>query len=189
MRKYCFAIFAVKVTMKAHTIEYDCFYRIYLTADPFATKFVGWYIIISWTILCKDWMAVVKVTVKVQSVTESLSILQFLYKLYLCNQTRRVNVILLITKHVQAKLSYADTADSNTVTVLLGTQWGRRQTLFSFESWYAKDASVRGKETLSFTSTETIKAYQGRGSWGGGGREFLYLTPTHYTVTTKMILH
>ena len=25
---------------------------------------------------------------------------------------------------------------------------------------------VRGKETLSFTSTETITAYEGRGSWG-----------------------
>ena len=26
-----------------------------------------------------------------------------------------------------------------------------------------------GKETWGFTSTETIKAYYGRGSWGGGG--------------------
>ena len=43
------------------------------------------------------------------------------------------------------------------------------------------------KETLGFTSTETIKAYQGRGSWGG--REILYLTHTRYTVTTSMILH
>ena len=27
------------------------------------------------------------------------------------------------------------------------------------------------------------------GEVGGGGREFLYLTPTRYTVTTRMILH
>ena len=43
------------------------------------------------------------------------------------------------------------------------------------------------KETWGFTSTETIKVYKGRGSWGG--REFLYLTPTCYTVTTRLILH
>ena len=40
------------------------------------------------------------------------------------------------------------------------------------------------QETWGFTSTETIKASLGRESWGG--REFLYLTPTRYTVTTRM---
>ena len=39
------------------------------------------------------------------------------------------------------------------------------------------------KETLGLTSTETIKAYYGRGSWGSG---ILYLTPTRYSVTTTV---
>ena len=43
------------------------------------------------------------------------------------------------------------------------------------------------KETWGFTSTETVKAYQGRGSWGVGN--FFYLTPTCYTVTTRTTLH
>ena len=42
------------------------------------------------------------------------------------------------------------------------------------------------KETLGFTSTETIQAYRD-GEVGGSG--ILYLTPTRYTVTTRMILH
>ena len=28
---------------------------------------IGWYIIISWSVLCKDWIAVVKVIVKVRN--------------------------------------------------------------------------------------------------------------------------
>ena len=48
---------------------------------------IGWYIIIGWSVLCKDWIAMVKVkvTVKFQNFSESLSILYFLYHWYFCN--------------------------------------------------------------------------------------------------------
>ena len=36
-------------------------------------------------------------------------------------------------------------------------------------------------------SQKPLRLIMGRGSWGG--REFLYLTLTRYTVTTRMILH
>ena len=38
---------------------------------------IDWYIILSWSVLCKDWIALVmvKVTVKVQNLNRSLSIL------------------------------------------------------------------------------------------------------------------
>ena len=48
------------------------------------------------------------------------------------------------------------------------------------------DVNATVKETLGFTSTETVQAYYGRGSRGSG---ILYLTPTRYAVTTRMILH
>ena len=44
-----------------------------------------------------------------------------------------------------------------------------------------------GKETWGFTSTETIKAYY-KETGKLRSREFLYLTPTRYTVTTGMTL-
>ena len=39
MQKYWFAVFKLKVMMRVHIIKYDCFYHIYWTADPFATRF------------------------------------------------------------------------------------------------------------------------------------------------------
>ena len=47
-------------------------------------------------------------------------------------------------------------------------------------------------KTRGFTSTETIKASCGRGSWGGGqgggeeGSGILCIKPPRYTVTTRM---
>ena len=40
---------------------------------------IGWYIILSWSVLCKNWIAVVnvKVVAKVQHFAELLSILYF----------------------------------------------------------------------------------------------------------------
>ena len=50
------------------------------------------------------------------------------------------------------------------------------------------------KETLGFTPIETIQLIRDGevgwvGSGGGGLSGILYLTPTRYTVTTRMILH
>ena len=58
--------------------------------------------------------------------------------------------------------------------------------LTSLAPYRSATSATEEEETFGFTSTKTIKAYQGRGSWGSGN---LYLTPTRYTVTTRMILH
>ena len=50
---------------------------------------MAWYIIISWSVLCKDWIGVFKVKnrVKIQNYTETF-VLYFLCHWFLCNQTR-----------------------------------------------------------------------------------------------------
>ena len=45
---------------------------------------------------------------------------------------------------------------------------------------------TRKKETLGFGSQKPLRLMR---DGEVGGREFLYLTPTRYTVTTKMLLH
>ena len=80
---------------------------------------IGWYIIISWSVLCKDWIAVVKVkvTVKVQNFIESLSILYFpTNDIWVCCCTTAKNH----AKYKQRGLKR--TATRWRLTVSLGTQ-------------------------------------------------------------------
>ena len=44
-----FAFFKFKVTVRAYTVKYDCFYHIYWTADLLQPELIGWYILISWS--------------------------------------------------------------------------------------------------------------------------------------------
>ena len=59
---------------RAHIIEYD----LLIFLQP---KLIGWYIIMSRSVLCKNWIIVfkVKVTVKVQNFIESIYILYLVY--------------------------------------------------------------------------------------------------------------
>ena len=70
-----------KVTVRAQFIRYDCFYHIYELLILLQPDFIGWYIFISRSILCKNKIIVfkVKVTVKVQNFIESLCVLYPLY--------------------------------------------------------------------------------------------------------------
>ena len=62
-----FAVFRVKVTVRAHVIKYDSTIstELLIFLQP---NLIGWYIIISLNVLCKNYIVVfkVKVTVKVQ---------------------------------------------------------------------------------------------------------------------------
>ena len=77
-----FAVFKVKVTLRAHIITYGGFYHIYGTPDLFATKFdvdgissqAGVFSGKNWTFVFK-----VKATEKVQNFMESCCILYPLY--------------------------------------------------------------------------------------------------------------
>ena len=82
MQEDWFPVFKVRVTVRAHLIKYDCFYHMHWTTDLFLQpNLIGWYIIISWTDLCKKYIVVfkVKVSVKVQNSIESLCILYLLF--------------------------------------------------------------------------------------------------------------
>ena len=61
---------------------------------------IGWYIIMSWSALCKNEIVVfkVKITVKVQNFIESLCILYHLYHWSLWNQRRCADLLFIITK-------------------------------------------------------------------------------------------
>ena len=94
MRKNVFAVFKVKVTVTAHNQNMP---HSAISADLpvlLRTDLVRWYIITSWGVLWKDWIAVlkVKVTEKVQNFIQCLSILYFLCKWSFLNQTRCVDV-------------------------------------------------------------------------------------------------
>ena len=73
-------------------------YHIHWTADPLAAKLNGWYIIVHWSVWYKNWIVVFKdkVRLKFKNVTESLSILYFLYHWSLRHQTRCVDVLVLV---------------------------------------------------------------------------------------------
>ena len=71
---------------------------------------VWWHIILSWSVLWKDWIAVFKVTVKVTVIVENftkyLSVCYFQYHWYLCNQTERVDyIVMIVTLCKQSRLS------------------------------------------------------------------------------------
>ena len=86
--------------------EYVCFSHIYWTSLLFLQPdVIGWYTIIFWIAWCKNWRVVfkVKVTVRVQIFIEFLSILYFLYHWSLGNQTRWVDVLLLMNKPSMTK--------------------------------------------------------------------------------------
>ena len=90
---------------------------------------IGWYIIISWSVLCKKDIVVFKVrnTVKVQNFIESLCILYLLYQWSLGSQSRCADLLFIITKPSTTKLAYTD---SFTLTYTItrhktGWGWGR----------------------------------------------------------------
>ena len=82
---------------------------------------IGWYIIISCSILCKTWNVVfkVRVTMKVQNCIESLCTLYLLNHWSHGNQTRCANVLLQITKPSTTNWAYTD---SKTLTYGI-TRW------------------------------------------------------------------
>ena len=103
MQEDWFTILKVKVTLSAHIIRYGCFYHIYWTTAVFAAKF-NW--IVHHILEYLNWIVVFKVkvavTVKVQIFIGFLSIWP------LGNQTRCVDVLLLINKPSTTKWTWTD---------------------------------------------------------------------------------
>ena len=64
----------ITVTVRAHTIKYDCFYHITELLISLQPSLIGWYIILSWSVFCKNWIVVSQVKVTMMSI-ESLCIL------------------------------------------------------------------------------------------------------------------
>ena len=87
---------------------------------------MGWYIIISWSVLCNNWIVDFKVmvTVKIQNFIESLCILYLLYHWSLGNPTRCADVLLLITKPSTAECAYTD-SNASTYSVTGHATQGR----------------------------------------------------------------
>ena len=99
------------VTVQAHLIKYDRFFHICWSAYLFATKFDWWYIIISWSVLCKNQIVFkAKITVKVENLIESFCILYLLYHWSLCNQNRCVDLLFMITKTSTTKWVFTDSS-------------------------------------------------------------------------------
>ena len=124
--KHCFVDFMVKVTVWAHITKIGYFYCISTTADYVATKLSLMYIIIiSWSVLWKDWIAVflVMVTVMVENFTDWLSVQYFPCHWYLCNQTRYTDVliVILLTRPSADKVGIFSML---TVTIDIGSQQG-----------------------------------------------------------------
>ena len=74
------------------------------------SHFIGWYIIISWSFLCQNWIVFkVTVIVKVQTFIESLCILYLLYH-FIDNQTRCADLILFVIKPSTTKWAYTESS-------------------------------------------------------------------------------
>ena len=94
-----FATFKVKVTVGAHTIRYDCFIISTELLIFFQPNQFKRYIIISWNVLCINWIAVLKVTVtvKVQNFIESLCSLYVLLLLTITDPVQESGHILTVS--------------------------------------------------------------------------------------------
>ena len=73
---------------------------------------IGLYIIISWSVLCKNQIVVfeVKITVTVQNCIESLCVLYSLYHWSIGNQSRCAGLLLITTKPRTTKWACADSS-------------------------------------------------------------------------------
>ena len=112
---------------------------------PLQSNLVWPYIIISRSVLLKDWIAMFKVkgTVLVQNFTECLLVLHFLYHWCLCNQTRCAGVLLIMTSLSANKVRIYSIPPIYSDLQYLGIQHGvfchtRWQTLFELvtEGWH-----------------------------------------------------
>ena len=73
---------------------------------------IGWYIIIGYSVLCKDCIVVfkVKITVKAQNFIESLCTLYLLYRWFLGSQSRYADLLFKIAKPSTTKWAYTDSS-------------------------------------------------------------------------------
>ena len=73
---------------------------------------IGWYIITSWSVLCKNYIVLfkVKVTVSILNYIESLCILYLLYHWSLGNQRKCADLLFIVTKPTATKWAYADSS-------------------------------------------------------------------------------
>ena len=98
-------------------IKHDCFSHINWTSQPFLqSDLIRWYFVIFWSVLCQHWIVLFKVRVKVLIFIASLLVFCFLYHWSLGNQTRCVDVLLIINKTKHIKVGIYTNTDSNTVT-------------------------------------------------------------------------
>ena len=102
-----FAVFKFRVTVRAHLMKYDCL-LIFWQPD-----LIGWYIIISWSVLCKNWIIVfkIRVTVKVKNFIVSSCISYLLCHWSLGNQTRFVDFLLTKPSTKKWACTYSSTLD------------------------------------------------------------------------------
>ena len=81
----------------------------------FQPDLIGWYIIISWSVLCKNYIVIfkVKITVKIHNFIESLCIICLLYHWSLGMQRRCADcadLLFIITKPSTTKWGYTDSS-------------------------------------------------------------------------------
>ena len=84
---FCFPIFKFKVTVRTGIIKIWLFVLYIQNCWSFWTNLSAVVLVITQSVLWKDWIAVYKVMVMVQNCIECLSVLCFLYHWYLCNQS------------------------------------------------------------------------------------------------------
>ena len=125
MQEDWFSVIKFRVTVKVHLIRYMTVSTIYAELLIFLqSNLIGWYIIISLSVLCKNYIVVfkVKTTVQVQNFMEFLCILFHLYHWSRGNQ-RCTDILFIITNPSRTKWAYTDSS-TLTCTRSLGRQWG-----------------------------------------------------------------